>query len=273
MRERGARGGTQRGSWRCLAAMIGLAPLACARVNSLSDSESTAPEAPTAEPETAAGEQPPALEREEIRVVVRAKITQVRGCFDAGLAEAPGLGGRVVLGFTIGARGRAEDVAVIEHALTSELDAGATERAAGIVSACLIEALSRWQFPLPRRGEAVRVAYPFVFTAEDTLRAAGLPRVQGTVSPAAVGAVFDARADELAACLRADQDQAPDPAGSASLGVAFTIDEGGRVTAISRYAGSLPAAAERCMLAAIAGWSFPPAAAGDTARVNHDLRW
>ncbi|MCA9685021.1 MAG: hypothetical protein KC457_22755, partial [Myxococcales bacterium] len=44
------------------------------------------------------------LSPEEVRTVIRAKIGEIRGCFDAGLARQPGLGGRLVLRFTIDAR-------------------------------------------------------------------------------------------------------------------------------------------------------------------------
>ena len=195
------------------------------------------------------------LSPEEVRTVIRAKIGEIRGCFDAGLARQPGLGGRLVLRFTIDARGRAQDISVIEDEL---------HEAEATVAPCLLAALPRWQFPLPRDGGSMTLSYPFVFTAEDTLRAAELPRVQGTRSPAEIGAVFTAHRDELDACV-----------GSAdgSIGVALLIDDGGRVSEIASFQDSLPSTASRCVLATIAGWAFPPAATGDEVRVNHDLRW
>jgi hypothetical protein len=228
-------------------------------VDPVGDSRVTvAPEraAPASESAPAATEPEPPLTRDEVRTVVRAKLPDVRGCFDLGLASDPTLGGRVALRFTIDAAGRVRDPSVVEDELaTSE------------VADCLLERIGHWQFPLPREGRELTIVYPFHFTAEDTLRAAGLPRVEGTLRPVAVGEVFEAGRSELDECMAA--------AGmsSGSIGVAFTIDDAGVVTKIASYAGSLPEAASRCILRTISSWTFPPAAAGDEARVNHDLEW
>jgi hypothetical protein len=210
---------------------------------------SVQPVEPEPEPE-------PPLTRDEVRLVVRAKLPEVRGCFDGGLAEDPTLGGRVALRFTIDAAGRVRDPEIVEDQLAS-----------GSVAACLLEQIVHWQFPQPREGRELTIVYPFNFTAEDTLRAAGLPRVEGTLRPAAVGEVFEARRAELDECLAS--------AGTTrgGIGVAFTIDDAGVVTKIASYQASLPDAASRCILRTISSWSFPPAAVGDEVRVNHDLDW
>jgi hypothetical protein len=196
----------------------------------------------------------PALTRDEIRLVVRAKLPQIRGCFEAGLETTPDLRGRVLLRFVIGPDGKAGDVEVVEDQL------GVPE-----VSACLLEQLPSWQFPRPRDGRSIVILYPFAFSSEQSLLAEGLPRVEGTIKPEAVGAVFDARRAELDACV---------PAGaSGSIGVAFTVDDGGAVTRISSYHDSLPADAGRCVVRTLSTWVFPPAAGGDEARINHDLQW
>jgi len=196
----------------------------------------------------------PALTREEIRLVVRSKLPEVRACFTAGLSRAPQLRGRVLLHFVIDPAGKARDVFVSEDQL------GEPE-----VAACLVERIPGWQFPRPRGGQTIEVAYPFAFSSEDSLRAAGLPRVEGTVKPEAVGAVFDARRSELDACV-------PDQ-GRGEIGVAFNIDDSGAVTRISSYADSLPDDAGACVLRTVSSWVFPPAASDDEARVNHDLDW
>jgi hypothetical protein len=196
----------------------------------------------------------PPLTREEIRLVVRAKLPQVRACFDAGLVRAPDIGGRVLLRFTIGPDGRAASITVDED----ELGDG------GVVD-CLRGELAGWQFPRPRDGVPITVAYPFVFSSADSLRAAGLPRVEGTIKPAAVGAVFDARRSELDDCI---------PEGSSgTIGLALNIDDAGAVTRISSYESTLDERARTCVLRTVSSWTFPPAAGGDEARVNHDLRW
>ncbi len=189
-------------------------------------------------------------------MVVRAKLPEVRACFESGLATDPSLGGRVALRFTIDARGLVREPAVVEDDL-----------AVSSVATCLIERVRGWQFPLPRAGRELIVVYPFHFTAEDTLRAAGLPRVEGSLRPAVVGAVFDAQRSELDACMT----QAGLTVGS--IGVAFTIDDAGFVTKIASYAtaDSLPDLASRCILRTISSWTFPTAATGD--EVRHDLVW
>jgi hypothetical protein len=217
---------------------------------------SAAPELsdPTIEPASPEPDLGPPLTREEIRLVVRAKLSQVRACFDAGLERAPEIGGRVLLRFTIGPDGRAASITVEEDELGD-----------GIVADCLRDGLSSWQFPRPRDGVPITVAYPFVFSSADSLRAAGLPRVEGTIKPAAVGAVFDARRRELDDCV-------PDESGG-TIGLALDIDDAGAVTRISSYETTLDEHASACVLRTISGWMFPPAASGDQARVNHDLRW
>lgn len=211
---------------------------------------------PAASTTAASTTEPAPLTRDEIRVVVRAKLPQVRGCFELGLADDPTLAGRLALRFTIDASGRVRDPSVVEDQL-----------GVAAISACLLEQVGHWQFPLPVGGRELTIVYPFHFTAEEALRAAGLPRVEGSLRPAAVGELFDAHRDELDACLR--------DAGmtTGKLGVAFTIDDAGVVTKIASYQTSLTDAATRCLLRTISSWTFPAAAPGDEARVNHDLAW
>jgi hypothetical protein len=206
------------------------------------------------EPTVAEPDGGPPLTREEIRLVVRAKLAEVRACFDAGLARAPDIGGRVRLRFTIEADGRAGSIVVDEDQLGDP-----------VVIDCLRAELASWQFPLPRDGVPITIAYPFVFSSADSLRAAGLPRVEGTIKPAAVGAVFDARRSELDDCI-------PN-AGTGTIGLALSIDDAGAVTRISSYQSTLDERARACVLRTVSSWMFPPAASGDEARVNHDLRW
>lgn len=204
---------------------------------------------PTDEPE-------PALGRDEIRMVVRTKLPQVRACFELGLAEQPALAGRVALRFTIDARGRVREAGIADDQVGLEP-----------VTRCLLDAVAGWQFPLPEGGRELTIVYPFHFTAEQALRDQALPRVEGTLRPDAVAEPFADHRDELDACLRA--------AGLArgTLGVAFTIDDAGTVTKIASYSSSLPEPASRCLLRTISSWNFPAAAPGDLVTVNHDLAW
>ena len=255
-------------------ALLGVGLLGCARAGPSPAGLASRPPTESATDEDDLDDEPPALApsgdapaltREEIRTVVRAKLPRIRACFELGSGPeqdraapdptAPGpIRARVELGFHIDARGKARDVAVV----TSD---GADPAAA----ACLIAELGAWQFPLPRGGQSVEVRYPFVYSSEAALRAAGLPRVEGTVDPQAVGLVFDARRPELDVCL-------PDEA-HGELGVALRIDDGGHVIRISSYADTLPEGVAACLLQTLSAWRFPPAASGDEARINHDLRW
>ena len=206
-------------------------------------------------PDPAPVEQGPPLTREEVRLVVRSKMAEVRACFADGLTRDASLGGRVVLQFTIDASGRASAIELAEDQLGA--DSG--------VPACLREALARWQFPRPRGGRPMSISYPFVFSSEQSLRAAGLPRVEGTVKPKAVGAVFDAHRFELDECL---------PEGAKGMvSLAFTLDERGEVTRMSLLDTTLEQPAADCVARAAASWRYPATAAGDEARVNHELWW
>ena len=205
-------------------------------------------------PEHDADDNGPALTREEIRMVVRAKLPQIRACFEAGLATTPELGGRVLLRFAIAADGKAHAIEVVEDQLADPA-----------VAACIVAAIPSWQFPRPRGGRSIVISYPFAFSSEQSLRAAGLPRVEGTVKPEAVGAVFDARRSELDVCVSEGT--------SGSIGVAFTVDDAGSVTKISVYESNLPSDVGDCVTQTLASWRFPPAASGDEARINHDLHW
>ena len=196
----------------------------------------------------------PPLTRKQIRLVVRAKLPELRACFKTGLRRSPKIGGHLLLRFSINSKGKPENVRVVADALGE-----------AAVADCIIARLPDWQFPKPRGGASIEIVYPFLFSSEDSLRAAGLPRVEGTVKPAAVGAVFDAHRREIDVCIGA--------AVAGSIAVALVIDDGGAVTRISSYEHTLPEDAHDCVIRTVSSWLFPPAASGDEARVNHDLRW
>lgn len=91
------------------------------------------------------------LDKTQIRAVVRAHITEIRGCYNEALARDPGAKGKVVLDFTIGTEGKVTRSAVESSDLA---DAQMTE--------CLRVAVGGWSFPRPVGG-ALQVNYPFVF--------------------------------------------------------------------------------------------------------------
>lgn len=93
-----------------------------------------------------------ALEMDEVRRAVRAHQAEYRYCYERVLQSRPGLSGKVVVRFTIGARGNVVAARLLEDTVP-----------APEVGACLKERLARWQFPEPRGGGTVDVSYPFLF--------------------------------------------------------------------------------------------------------------
>jgi hypothetical protein len=178
-------------------------------------------------------------------------MPELRACFEGSGQE---IGHRIVLRFTIGPDGRTGPVEIVDDQI-----------GAPVVASCLAELIPRWQFPRPRPGPPLTITYPLVFSSEQILRAAGLPRVEGTVKPAAVGAVFEARRAELDDCVSAGA--------KGTIGLAFKIDDAGAVTRISTYTNTLGEHTRGCVISLVSSWVFPAAARGDQARVNHDLWW
>nr|WP_255216775.1 AgmX/PglI C-terminal domain-containing protein [Pseudenhygromyxa sp. WMMC2535] len=92
------------------------------------------------------------LEREVIRKIVAAHISEVRFCYNEGLKDDPELAGRVSVDFVVG-----EDGEVETAELGEETDVGDRR-----VTHCIVEAIERWRFPAPKGGGEVEIQYPFV---------------------------------------------------------------------------------------------------------------
>lgn len=91
-----------------------------------------------------------ALDKDQIRDVVRAHIGEIRDCYNQGLERDPELAGKVMVGFEISATGAVS---------RSEVDESTLKDAQ--VAACIAGAIKTWQFPAPKGG-AVAVKYPFL---------------------------------------------------------------------------------------------------------------
>lgn len=91
-----------------------------------------------------------ALDRDIIRRIVRARINEVRSCYNAGLTKDPNLQGRVSVNFVITGTGKVGSSVVQESTLKDSS-----------VANCVAKAVKRWQFPKPRGGGNVIVTYPF----------------------------------------------------------------------------------------------------------------
>lgn len=106
---------------------------------------------PAPEASAPAGPSPDSpITKDDIRDVVRRHISDVRDCYNDGLARDRTLSGRVLIAFAIDATG-----AVTESSVTSsELSPQADD-----VAQCIAAAAKNWRFPV--RGPII-VSYPFV---------------------------------------------------------------------------------------------------------------
>ena len=93
------------------------------------------------------------IDKEIIRRIIRRHVGDVRGCYEPELAKTPQLGGRILVQFTIAAKG---DV-------TSSSLAGSTMHAP-LVESCIVKAVQTWQFPALLHGGTMNVTYPFTLS-------------------------------------------------------------------------------------------------------------
>lgn len=95
------------------------------------------------------------LDKDDIRAVIRRNLDQVKNCYEAGLARAPTLSGRIIVKFVISATGA---VTAAETQDTTVHDSS--------VEQCVNVAVRTWSFPKPTGGGTVTVSYPFVLKRE-----------------------------------------------------------------------------------------------------------
>lgn len=91
------------------------------------------------------------LDRSVIQATIAKYLSQVRACYEAGLAKTPGISGTVTMQFEIGASGNLNFARVGKSSLG---DAG--------VESCISARMMDWKFPKPLGGVNVKVAYPFL---------------------------------------------------------------------------------------------------------------
>jgi len=127
------------------------------------------------------------LDKEPIRRVIRRHLNEVRYCYQRELQTKPGLAGRVVLQFTIGAEGQVVASAVQQ----SSLGNAAAEQ-------CIASAVRRWTFPRPPGGGIVIVTYPFDLRAPGGPEPAPLPRTEPAALPPVPAAAAPAVTDDPA---------------------------------------------------------------------------
>lgn len=90
------------------------------------------------------------LDREIIRRVVRQHRGEIKFCYESELQKNKGLGGRVLVRFTISATGSVVSAVVKETSLNN-----------ATVERCITDKIRRWVFPEPKGGGIVMVNYPF----------------------------------------------------------------------------------------------------------------
>lgn len=98
-----------------------------------------------------------ALGRDVIRRVVRRHVSEVRACYEQGLAVDPTLAGAVSVSFFIGGSGTVDSAQVSASSLAGPQ--------ATAVSDCVVARVRTWVFPAPDGGGVVAVNYPFVFSS------------------------------------------------------------------------------------------------------------
>lgn len=89
------------------------------------------------------------LDKPTIRFTVLQRITEIRGCYEAKLADHPGLSGVVQTQFFITPNG------TVASAAASGLDPE--------VATCISNVIRTLVFPKPDGGGGVQVNYPFTF--------------------------------------------------------------------------------------------------------------
>jgi hypothetical protein len=93
------------------------------------------------------------VDREAVARVINSHLSEVHGCYERALLKDPGLAGKVVLEWTIGAAGK----------VVAAKTKSSTLRNAS-VEACILSSLKTWTFPAPKGGVVI-ITYPFLFNS------------------------------------------------------------------------------------------------------------
>lgn len=95
------------------------------------------------------------IDREAIRRVVKANQNQLKACYERALNRDPGLYGKIVLEWVIGAGGHVDSAKVKSSTM------GSSE-----VEQCCVARLKTWRFPDPPKNQEAVVSYPFTFNKD-----------------------------------------------------------------------------------------------------------
>jgi hypothetical protein len=99
-----------------------------------------------------------ALDKDTIRKVVVGTIGDIKACYDVALAENKHLAGRIVVKMTVVTKDGKGHVSEGEIVPNDDGDLNSAK-----MQQCILEVLSRAEFPPSADGEPVVIGYPFVF--------------------------------------------------------------------------------------------------------------
>ncbi len=94
------------------------------------------------------------LTPQEIMVVIRANLNQIRNCYEKLLKRQPNAAGKIAVNFVVAkGTGKVKKGVAITTATISDKE----------MQACVTATISNWRFPKPRQNQDVTINYPFVF--------------------------------------------------------------------------------------------------------------
>lgn len=93
-----------------------------------------------------------AIEKNEVRRVIREHIREIRNCFERELRRSPDAKGTLVLEWDIEEEGRVSLCKVKTNPFNDDT-----------VALCIASRVKTWHFPAPPKDQVVRVTYPIVF--------------------------------------------------------------------------------------------------------------
>ena len=96
------------------------------------------------------------LDKNGVASAIKRRKTAIRRCYEEALRSDEGVGGKLLVEFTVGPRGRVTSSRVVKNTTKSSA-----------VGACLLRRLGQWRFPVPEDGNSVTVRYPFVFSRKN----------------------------------------------------------------------------------------------------------
>ena len=93
------------------------------------------------------------MDREAIKRVVQRHLKQLRACYNRVLDKNPSAQGKVVLNWTILAKGRVGKARSVNSEISNKK-----------MLNCMTRRLKAWKFPAPPDGQVGDITYPFIFT-------------------------------------------------------------------------------------------------------------